>query len=217
MKSCRKRPARRPPVRRRSIVSSPIIRGPWSGRPASSSPRNSCSTANRKDSFRFAFYAHAKASPKSTMPCLGAEGSPCGARPADGGVYRRRPKPLDPRAGGCVGQRRVERRRFPRDARLVGQQQLRRHRRWHRVHVDARVRAHAGPRARRQLGAQLQTELSEPDELLVSAGWADRRRGQRPCGFLRRRAQHDRRAERDGRLHDSGNVPNQLVRAAARG
>ncbi len=34
-------------------------------------------------------------------------------------------------------------------------------------------------------------------------------RGQRPCGFLRGRAHHDRRTEPDGRLHDSGNVSGQ--------
>ena len=62
---------------------------------------------NRKDSFRFAFYAHAKASPKSTDAVPGRRRRPRGARPADGGLCWRRAKPIDPRAGGRVGQRRV--------------------------------------------------------------------------------------------------------------
>ncbi len=40
--------------------------------------------ANRKDSFRFAFYAHAKASPKSTIPCLGDAGAVAGLDPLTG-------------------------------------------------------------------------------------------------------------------------------------
>jgi len=48
----------------------------------------------RKDSFRFAFYAHAKASPKSTIPCLGAEGTPAGLDPLTGACLGGAPNPL---------------------------------------------------------------------------------------------------------------------------
>ena len=60
--------------------------------------------ANRKDSFRFAFYAHAKASPKSTIPCLGDEGALAGLDPLTGECAAGAlPNPLIHVPGGVSG------------------------------------------------------------------------------------------------------------------
>ena len=56
--------------------------------------------ANRKDSFRFGLYAHAKGTPKSLLPCLGVLG-PAGLM--KGELRFGHSQSLDSRAGGVSG------------------------------------------------------------------------------------------------------------------